>query len=988
MDHSQVTKIRDMADDTGRCLAASPGQPHVAFEVLSRLAVRHGDVWLPMPPPKPRAVLAILLLRANEVVSSATLAETLWGAQPPATAPTALQNHVMRLRRHLGTCVGRRIRTVSPGYLVEVRDGELDLQRFTRLRDSGRAAGHSGAWAQAATDLTQALELFGSGPVLAGVDAPGLHLPDVARLAEMGLQTLEWRIDADLYLGRHAEIVPELRRITSMHPFRERFHEQLMVALVRSGRQAEALSAYRHARQVIIDELGIEPGRAVQELHQRIIASDPALYDCAEPPRWAGTAAPAQREARPPDPPAVAQLPADLADFTGRTALSDDLARWITQGDGGHPGQVRIAAVTGPGGAGKTALAVHVAHLVSEQFPDGQLYADLRGGDPRPADTSDVLARFLRDLGDKRRAAPARPGADEELQAAYRSLLTGRRMLIVLDNASDALQARPLLPGTADCAVLITSRGRLADLDGARVLELGMLDEADALALLRRIVGPDRADAEPRAARDVLHACAGLPLAIRIAASRLASRPSWSLRSFADRLADQRSWLDELRSGDRAVRGSFAVSYQGLPQPASSSDVGAAQVFRVLGTWAGPSLSTDAAAAMLGRSPQAVRAPIEELVDAHLIESLGQARYRFHDLLRAYASECASAQERPGALSKARDRLVTWYLHTVIAAIHAITPRRSNLPAVPARASCHPLAFPAIAAALEWLDSEHENLVSATMVAASLPGNAAAWLLPVFLAVYFELRGHFADWLTTHEAGLAAARRAGDRAAQAWLGGSLGAGLVLLERPAEAIRHLQRASALHQEAGQHNGHGNTVNTLGIVYAQLGDTGRSVRYLQRALAIRRGTGDLHGQAMTLGNLAMAHREVAQFAAALGYAEQALLVARQTEDERLQANSLSIVGDLLRATGRLGEAIDALSQAVSIEHRTGARMHEAAAFNYLGQAYADSGQPDQARAAWTAALSLYGTLNASYAARVRRSLESLRNQEQQRPRDATG
>ena len=403
-----------------------------------------------------------MLLRANEVVPARTLAEILWGDEPPPTAATSLQNHVMRLRRQLGTCVGSRIRTVRPGYVIDVRDGELDLQRFTRLRDSGLAAALHGDWWQAVTDLSEALELFGTGPVLAGLEVPGLHLPDVPRLAEMGLQALEWRIDADLCLGRHQETIAELRRITLMHPFRERFHEQLMLALVRSGRQAEALSAYRDARQAIVDELGVEPGRALQQLHQRIIAADPALHDCGERPQWAEALQPAGRPSSAPDAvSAVAQLPASLADFTGRDAQSAELAAWITLAGAGQSGHMPIAAVTGPGGAGKTALALHVAHLVSEQFPSGQLYADLRGGDANAADPSYVLSRFIRELGDSRRAAPPVSGAEEELQAAYRSLLAGRRMLVVLDDARDARQVRPLLPGTGDCAVLITSRSRL-----------------------------------------------------------------------------------------------------------------------------------------------------------------------------------------------------------------------------------------------------------------------------------------------------------------------------------------------------------------------------------------------------------------------------------------------------------------------------------------------------------------------------------------------
>jgi DNA-binding SARP family transcriptional activator/Tfp pilus assembly protein PilF len=965
-----------MSESTSRCRPARPGQPHIAFDVLSRLAVRHGDVWLPLPPPKPRATLATLLLRANEVVPARTLAEILWGDEPPPTAATSLQNHVMRLRRQLGTCVGSRIRTVRPGYVIDVRDGELDLQRFTRLRDSGLAAALHGDWWQAVTDLSEALELFGTGPVLAGLEVPGLHLPDVPRLAEMGLQALEWRIDADLCLGRHQETIAELRRITLMHPFRERFHEQLMLALVRSGRQAEALSAYRDARQAIVDELGVEPGRALQQLHQRIIAADPALHDGGERPQWAEALQPTGRPASAPDAvSAVAQLPASLADFTGRDAQSAELAAWITLAGAGQSGHMPIAAVTGPGGAGKTALALHVAHLVSGQFPSGQLYADLRGGDANAADPSYVLSRFIRELGDSRRAAPPVSGAEEELQAAYRSLLAGRRMLVVLDDARDARQVRPLLPGTGDCAVLITSRSRLTDLDSARILELGMLDEADALALLRRILGDGRVAAEPQAARDVLHACAGLPLAIRIAASRLASRPSWSLRSFADRLADQRSRLDELRSGDRAVRGSFAVTYEALPRLAHRNTVDAARAFRVLGTWSGSSLSLHAAAAMLETNPVAVTAPVEELVDAHLIESVASARYQFHDLLRAYATERAAAEDSPESLSRARDKIVTWYLHTAIAAVHLITPRRTHLPTVPVQGSSRPLAFRGATEALDWLDAEHENLVAATSAAADFGPGAAAWQLPVFLHVYFDRCGNFTDWITTHEAGLAAARRSDDRTGEAWLRSSLGAALVLLERPAEAIRHLRRASRLHHEAGQDTGHANTLNTLGIAHAQFGDTSRSLRCLERALAIRRQTGDLHGQVMTLGNMAMAYGEAAQFAPALRYAEQALQLARQTGDEQLEGNALANIGDLLRATGSLDEAINVLGQAVSIQLEAASRLHQAEALNYLGLAYAERGEPDQARAAWARALSLYGPLQDASAAKIRHSLESL-------------
>jgi DNA-binding SARP family transcriptional activator/tetratricopeptide (TPR) repeat protein len=963
-----------MGRDAGLCPDGVSGRPHLTFTVLRAVAVRHRDDWIPLPPPKPQAVLVALLLRANEVVSAGALAESLWGTRPPPTAATALQNHVMRLSRHLGPCAGARIRTVPPGYVADVLDGELDVQRFTRLHDSGRAAGLRGDWEQAAGDLTAALHEFGSGPPLAGVDAPGLHLTEAPRLAEMALQALEWRVDADLSLGRHDDVIAGLRQVALRYPFRERFHEQLVLALARSGRQADALSAYRDARRCIVAELGVEPGPGLRALNQRIIAADPELQ-APGPPPWAVPAA--RVKPQPPGRPEyrVAQLPPDVADFTGRASQTADLAAWITRSGGGHPSDLRIGAVTGPGGAGKTALAIHVAHEVSGQFPDGQLHADLRGGDPRPASSREVLARLLRDLGAARQDMPAAPDADEELQAAYRSLLSGRRMLIVLDNARNAAQVRPLLPGSGDCAVLVTSRRRLAVPDGARVLELGMLSEADALTLLSQVVGGQRVAAEPDAARDVLSACGGLPLAIRIAASRLASRPDWSLRSFADRLADQRGWLDELQSGDRAVRGSFAVSYEGLPQPAGRGDAGPARAFRLLGTWPGPSLSLNGAAAMLGSTPQAAARPVDELADAHLIQSAGPGRYGFHDLLRVYATERAAAEESAPALRAAMRRLVTWYLHTAIAAVHAITPRRSNLPQPPPRGSCRPLSFRTRQAALDWLDSEHQNLVAATTAAARAGLDSAAWRFPAFLHPYFDLRGLYADWLSTHETGKAAARRAGDRVGEAWVLNSLGAALVLIERPAEAARRLRRASALFREAALDGAQACTLNTLGIASIQLGEAGRCVRYLQRALAIRDRIGDLEGKAMTLGNLAMTYRETGEIAVALGYAEQALTAARETGDDRLQGVALTNLGDLLRSAGRPGEAVDVLGQEAGRE-LTGTRLAQAELFSYLGQAYADLGQPVQAREAWDRALSLYGPLHESHADRVRASLASLR------------
>jgi DNA-binding SARP family transcriptional activator len=970
------------------CPLSVSGHPHISFTVLGPLTVRHGGADVAIPPGKPRALLVALLLRAGEVVSVSRLTDVLWDTRPPATALAALHNHVMRLRRQLGDCPGSRIKTLSPGYLIEVEPGELDLQQFLALRASGRSAGQRGAWADAAGDLRAAMDLFDAGPPVAGADVPALRQTEVPALAEMGVQTLEWRIEADLHLGRHEELIAELKRLCDVHPARERLHEQMMLALFRSGRRAEALGAYQEARRWLVAELGIEPSSELQSLHQRVLASDASLLDTAALSAVGGRAAggraaggqaaggqaaggqaAAGRAAAPAQP---AQLPADLADFTGRASETAELAGWLAPAASGEHGPTRVCGITGAGGMGKTALAVHVAHQVSRWFPDGQLHAELRGTRAHPASAADVLTRFLHQLGVSEQDVPS---STEERGAAYRSLLSGKRMLVLLDDAQDAAHVRPLLPGTGGCGVLVTSRGRLADLDGASILELTSLDNADAWSLLSHVCGPSRLSAEPDAGRDVLRACAGLPIAIRIAAARLASRPRWSVRYVADLLADEQNRLDELASGDRAVRASFTVSYTSLRPSADGDAPDLARAFRTLGLWDGPSLSLAGAAAMLKQPLPVTGRTVERLVDAHLVESAGDARYRFHDLLRLYAGERAAAQDPPGARTGAVRRLLTWYLHSTVAAIRALTPRRSHLPTVRASRSCEPVTFGSTASAMDWLETERANLVTATRQAADHGLHSIAWLLPVYLATFFDLRCYNAEWSTTHEVGLASARQAGDRQGEAWMLGSLGFALVQAERCHEAIAHLGRAVELHREVGCRRGEANALNTLGSAYGLLNDFDACVSHLNQALAIRRHIGDLHGRSMTQSNLAMAHYMLAEPGTALHHAERGVRVAKQTGDLRLQGNALGVLGNVLRVAGRVDEAIEALREAVAIEHETGNQRYEAGTQDYLARALADSGRVAEARAAWTAALALAQPRQDALADRIRKELEML-------------
>jgi len=635
------------------------------FGLLGTVGVGGDSELASVPWPMARSVLAALLLNANRVVSSERLIDVVWGDDPPMAAMGSLHNHIMRLRaflaaRHEGS---GRIRTVAPGYLIEVAPDDLDLEVFNGLLLRGRAALAAADWGKAAGDLTAGLALWRGDP-LDDVASPLLRETEVPQLQQLRLDALEARIDADLELGRIREAIGDLGGLTAAHPLRERFHAQLMLACYRVGRRADALVAYRRAREVLVEELGVEPGAELQQLHQKILAADPELVIAV------------RREAavRP------AQLPADLGDFTGR-ADEVTLLTGLAGGAWQQPGMVPVCVVTGPGGIGKTGLAVHVAHQVRDCFPDGELFARLGGSAGRLAEPGQVLGRFLRDLD----VDPAQiPAGEPERAAWFRSVLAGRRVLILLDDVRDSSQVTPLLPGAAGCAVVVTSRSPLADLPGACRLPLEVLANAEALELLSRIAGAPRLRAEAGSAAKVAEMCAGLPLALRIAGARLAARPHWKVKDLADRLADTTARLDELTVGDLSVRASFAASYARLR--ADPGGLAPARAFRLLGLWAGPDISTHAAAALLGVDPSAAEHALETLLDSHLLqpgESAG--RYRCHSLLGVYAAELAREEDSPVDTDAAMSRLLAWYSRGAVAAGQVTTPAPNDPPRSAAR---------------------------------------------------------------------------------------------------------------------------------------------------------------------------------------------------------------------------------------------------------------------------------------------------------------
>ncbi|MET8160525.1 BTAD domain-containing putative transcriptional regulator [Sphaerisporangium sp. NPDC005289] len=588
------------------------------FKILGPIEVRaaHGKP-IALGRRKQRVLLAALLLNAGKAIPSQRMLDWLWGERAPANAESNLYTYISALRRVLGT--PSRIEAGSNGYVLRVAPGEIDVTLFEQLAAQGHQALSERRNDVALERLTRALGLWRAESVLEGLPLPAPLRGEAARLECLRATVVEATLEARLALGQHGEMLADLEALTRRDPLNERLRAQLMLALYRSGRRADALAVYQGARGMLVAELGIDPGPDLMRMHQRILADDPALA----PPR-----ASAARRAFAP-----AELPIDSPAFTGRAA---EIARLQTALTSPGPGAIAISAITGAAGVGKSALAVHVAHQVADRFPDGRLYVNLHGSTPdvAPLDPADVLARLLRSLGDH---TAVRADTDEAA-ARFRSLTDGRRLLLLLDNARDAAQVRPLLPASPTCRVLITARRMLTSLDAVAHFRLGVMGEDETSTLLGRLIGEDRAAADRRAARAIVRLCGGLPLAIRIAAARLVARPGLALRALADRLAVEDDRLSELQSDDRAVRACFMMSYRGLSAESS-------RMFRLLSLLGGSDISVAVAAALSDRSEARAADLLDHLADAQLLEACDHDRYHMHDLLRLFARERAREEE-------------------------------------------------------------------------------------------------------------------------------------------------------------------------------------------------------------------------------------------------------------------------------------------------------------------------------------------------------
>jgi DNA-binding SARP family transcriptional activator len=705
------------------------GGSGVDFEVLGPLRVRRGDQAVPLSAPMHRMVLGVLLTRANTPVPVDVLVDALWAGQRDPRAAKKLQLHVHRLRRVLGDPA--RIHFENGGYTLRVHPGELDAERFEAALAEGVDTAKP---ARSVVLLRAALRLWRGDPFSDVTDLPLLRV-EADRLAERRLAGLAQLYAAELACGHANAVIPELIELAARHPMREQLQGLLMTALYQTGRQVEALEVYHRTRGALVEQLGLEPGSELQRLEHAILTGDPML----ETPTTSAIT--------------PAQLPADISDFTGRKAQLATVQHLVAAAE---RSATVLVALTGKAGVGKTTLAVHAAHQLRAHHPDGQLFVNLHGAQAQPLAPTDVLARFLRSLGVDRTAIPEDA---EERAALYRSLLADRRMLILLDNAACEAQLRPLLPGTPGCAVLVTSRSRLAGLNGARLIDLDIFEPDQAVELLARVAGPQRVAAEPVAAREIVRLCGFLPLAVRIAGARLGARPHWPLSRLESELADEHHRLDKLRLGDLEVRASLALSYESL-------DAMARRAFRRLGLLEIRDFAPWVTAALLDVEQGKAEELVDTLVDMHLLDVVGHdasghSRYRFHALLRAYAREMV-AQEPETDRVAALDRVFGGWL--------ALAEQAARCMAGSAFARTfevgicwQPDESVVNAVAIDppgWFKTEWAALIGAVDQAYSVGSDQLGWALGVRLARFFLARGYYDDWRQACELILAGARRA------------------------------------------------------------------------------------------------------------------------------------------------------------------------------------------------------------------------------------
>jgi len=929
------------------------------FGLLGPLVVTSGKTVVPVPAARQRVLLAALLFRANRVVSVDELADALWPAAPPPSARVTIQNYVKRLRHALGDAEHSRIVTRAGGYVLRAQAADFDVTRFEDLLGQAGEASLAGDWARAATRLRAGLALWRGMP-LEDVPCDLLVRREVPRLEEMRLRATEARLDADLHLGLHGEVIAELRQLAADHPLRERLCELLMLALYRSGRQADALAAYRQARRLLVAELGAEPGAGLRRLHMQILAADPGL-----------DVAPAGGTARTTAVAVPRQLPAPAAHFAGRGNELGALTGLLDSARAAA-GAVPVSVISGTAGVGKTALALHWAHRVADRFPGGQLFADLRGFGPSrtAASASEVLRGFLAALGVTADRVPASLQAQAAL---YRSLLAGRRMLIVLDNAKDAGQVRPLLPGSSGCLVLVTSRAQLTGLaasEGAHLITLDVPSAAEARELVASRLGTQRAAGEPEAVTELIALCAGLPLALVIVAARAAGRPDFPLGVLAAELRDARHRLDALDAGDAAasVRPVFSWSLRRLSGPA-------ARMFRLLGVHPGPDITSAASASLAGISPDQARQALSELTGASLAAEHLPGRYAVHDLLRAYAGEQAAGLEGQAECHAASHRMLDHYLHTATAGMMLIDETPWPLRPGPAQPGVVPESLDTYARAMAWFAREHHVLRSVTSEAVRIGFDVHAVQLPDTMGAHLSRTGRWHEHADLQRTALAAACRLGDQHGQARAQWGIGNALIKLGSYPSAHAHLHHALDLFGQLGDNSGRARTHYAIAVALDKQQRHGEALSHAKRALRLCQAVGDRVGQAFCLNAVGWDHALAGNHQHALSYCQRALDLHRELGHRFGEAITLDSLGYSYHQKGLYQEATAFYQQALAAYTDVSDTYFRAQTLIHLGESHWAGGMPGAAREPWRQALAILDDLHHPEASQLRARLSNV-------------
>ncbi|WP_117213875.1 AfsR/SARP family transcriptional regulator [Allorhizocola rhizosphaerae] len=887
---------------------------------------------------RPSVLLAVLAMSAGHIVSPDRLAAAVWGHDPPDNPRGSVQTNVTRLRRLIGADL---VETGSAGYVLRAAPAEIDALRFLGLLDEASSTSDRVAEHRA---LSEALALWRGTP-FEGVRSAWLAESEAPHLVERYLAAVERHTDLDLAAGRHDGVAARLRELTAQYPLREPLWVRLLSVLDLTGRRAEGLELYETVRRQLADELGADPGPQLQAMHAKLLSDQPLSHVV---PR---------------------QLPADVAGFVGRDKVLATMDSRL--GDAGAP--LVITAIGGAGGIGKTALAVHWAHRVAGWFPDGQLYANLRGFDPSgsPRAPEEVMRGFLDAL-----AVPPQqvPSGFEAQAGLYRSLLTGRRMLVVLDNARDAEQVRPLLPGSPGSQVVVTSRDGLTGLiaaEGARPVVLDVLSAEEAWQLLERRLGGQRTGSDPQATEEVIARCAGLPLALSVVAARAAQRPDTAMSAFAAELEGTRADLDAFAHNDPMtdVRAVFSWSYRTLSAPA-------ARLFRLLSVHPGPDVSAAAAASIAGLSPARTRPLLMELTAAHMFNETTADRFTSHDLLRAYSVELAErvdpAEERRAALL----RMLDHYLHTGYAAARALDPARVPIPMPAPLAGVTPEPIPERGQAVRWFTAERPVLVAAVHRAVAAEADQHTWRLAWTVVGFLDMVGHWHERVALLHATVGITPRDSEWPWQAFVHRNLGHAYVRTRRLDDAHAHLRQALELFARAGDRSGQARTHLIIGMVHDRQRRHAEGLVHALAAFDLFGAAGNTAGQADALNAVGWDHAQLGNLEEALKYCQQSLELHRGLDHKLGRADAWDSLGYVHYRLSNHDEAVASYEQALHIFRDVDDRFDEATTLTNLGDTHLAMGDRARAEEVWRQALAIFNELHqAGAAASVQEKLNAL-------------